>query len=373
MEKTIDVIVCGHLCLDMLPTMDQVQLGELPTPGHLFEVGPMHVSTGGVVSNTGLALQRLGIAVRLMSNVGDDLLGRMILAFLANRDPVLTEHIRVKKGSESSYSVVLSPEKVDRIFLHYTGTNASFNSADVDYGAAAQARIFHLGYPPLLPGLIADAGEEITSLFQRVKAAGTITSLDMTLPDPQSFSGRVDYRRLLTRALPYIDIFVPSIEETLYMLRRSDFDRWHGNILNMISAPYLDDLADELFALGETAIVGFKLGELGLYLRTGGLERISRLAALPLNPDAWTDRCIWQPAYVVDVVGTTGAGDSAYAGFLAALIKGLTPDDAAGWACAVGACNVEAADATSGVQTWTATAQRIAAGWPLSAKRLPGC
>ena len=373
MEKAIDVIVSGHLCLDLLPTMDHIRLDELPVPGHLFEVGPMHISTGGVVSNTGLALNRLGVNVRLMSNVGDDLIGRLILAFLAGRDPALTQSIRVKAGSASSYSVVLSPEKVDRIFLHCTGTNASFNAGDVDYAVAAQARLFHLGYPPLLPGLISDDGEEIASLFRRVKQSGTITSLDMALPDPQSASGRVDYRRLLARALPFVDIFIPSIEEILFMFRRSDFDRWHGTVLPAISAQYLDDLADELLALGASAVVGFKLGELGVYLRTGGLDRFKRLVGLSLNAEAWANRCIWQPAFEIDVVGTTGAGDAAYAGFLAALIKGLAPDDAARWSCAGGACSVEAADATSGVQSWDATYQRLAAGWQTSPRRLNGC
>ena len=117
MEKPIDVIVSGHLCLDLLPMMDNVRLSDLPSPGHLFEVGPMNFSTGGAVSNTGLALHKLGVSVGLMSNVGDDLIGRMILAFLENRDPVLTKHIHTKIGQASSYTLVLSPKQVDRIFF----------------------------------------------------------------------------------------------------------------------------------------------------------------------------------------------------------------------------------------------------------------
>ena len=56
---------------------------------------------------------------------------------------------------------------------------------------------------------------------------------------------------------------------------------------------------------------------------------------------------IWHPAFQVDVAGTTGAGDAAYAGLLAALMRGLEPEACARMACAVAACNIEAADATT--------------------------
>ncbi len=363
MDKPIDVLVSGHLCLDLLPAMEHIRLNELTSPGHLFETGPMSVSTGGAVSNTGLALHRLGVKVGLMSNVGDDLIGRLIVDFLANRDPALAQHIRVKQGQPSSYTVVLSPEKVDRIFLHCTGTNATFTSDDIDYGVAAQARIFHLGYPPLLPGLTINDGEELARLFERVHETGTITSLDMTLPDPAGASGKVDWRRLLARTLPYVDIFVPSIEEILFMLRRGDYDTWRGDLLKHVSRAYLDQLADELLDMGVSAVVGFKLGEYGIYVRAGSAARFDRLRQLPIQISQWSERCVWHPAFEVDVVGTTGAGDSAYAGFLTAMLKGLSIDDAARWACAVGACNVEAADATSSIRTWAATQQRMESGW----------
>jgi sugar/nucleoside kinase (ribokinase family) len=72
------------------------------------------------------------------------------------------------------------------------------------------------------------------------------------------------------------------------------------------------------------------------------------------------------------VVGTTGAGDAAYAGLLAALYHGLDPAAVVQWAAAVGACNVETADATSGIRTWAATQARLEANWPLSPARVPG-
>jgi sugar/nucleoside kinase (ribokinase family) len=369
--KPVDIIAAGHLCLDLIPDMLHVRLENLAIPGKLYETGPIRISTGGSVSNTGLALHRLGVSVSLMSIVGEDLIGQVILNYLAARDPALTEAITVNSGQPSSSTLVLSPHDTDRTFMHCAGTNTSFSSADIDFKRVEQAKLFHLGYPPLLPALIDHDGDELALIFQKAKAAGAVTSMDMVVPDPNAHSGQVNWPVILRKTLPYVDIFLPSIEEILFMLRRADHDAWSPNVLPYLNRHYLHDFADELLALG-SVIVGFKLGEMGLYLRTGSTDALERLNRLKLDTPAWTDVELWSPAFLVEVAGTTGAGDSAYAGFLASLLRRLRPDEAIRWACAVGACNVEATDSTSGVRTWEETAARLAAGWPARPERLPG-
>ena len=370
MDEHIDIIVSGHLCLDLIPAMADVSLEALPSPGRLFEVGPLTIGTGGAVSNTGLALHRLGVDVRLLAAVGDDLLGGLIVAALRERDPRLAEYIRIAQGEPSSYSVVLSPGKADRIFLHCAGANSTFGAASIDYALLHPARIFHLGYPPILPRTIADDGAELAQIFERARAAGPATSLDMALPDPEGPSGKVNWPRILERTLPHVDIFLPSIEEIMFMLRRPDFDRWRGRMADHLTVHYLSRLADELIAMG-VGIAGFKLGEMGFFIRTAPSDRIARISRLALPIADWADIELWAPVFHVQVVSTVGAGDSAYAGFLAALLRGLSPEETVRWACAVGACNVEAADATSGIRDWEATARRLAAGWPQAENRLP--
>ena len=369
--NTIDIIVSGHLCLDLLPRMAHVPLAALSSPGRLFEVGALDYATGGSVSNTGLALRQLGLNVRLMALVGEDLIGQAVISLLRARDAALTEQIIAQPGYPTSYTIVLAPERVDRIFLHCTGTNDVFGAANVDFALLPQARLFHLGYPPLLPQLYAEDGTQLETIYRQAYATGVITSLDMALPDPDGPSGQADWVRIFERTLPYLDIFLPSIEEIIYALRKPDFLAWRGNLKSFLTAQYLSHLADEILA-GGAAVVGFKLGELGLYLKTGRRDRLERLRRLGIAPDEWADREIYAPAFEVEVVGTTGAGDSAYAGFLAAALRGLSPEEAVRWSCAVGACNVEAADATSGVRTWEATSARLAAGWNTRTERLAG-
>lgn len=370
MTDDIDIIVSGLLCLDILPDMANVPLEALSSPGKLYETGQIILATGGAVSNTGLALYTLGTRVRLLAAVGDDLLGQIILQFLRNLDPALTEMITVQPAQPSSYSVVLSPQNMDRIILHCAGPNDTFNAGNVDESLVKQARIFHFGYPTLMPEMIVNDGASLTELYRKVKAVGVVTSLDTALPDPTQLSGRVNWPIIFKNALPYVDIFIPSLEESVFMLRRADYDAWRGDVLAHIDRDYLRAMADELLAMG-AVISGFKLGALGLYLRTGNTG-FNRLARLNLNTADWAGIELWQPPFEVDVAGTTGAGDAAYAGFLKSLLLGLSPQQALRMACAVGSCNVEKADATSSIRAWDETRARIAMGWKMSDVRLPG-
>ncbi len=365
-----EVIVSGHICIDLLPDMEAVPLQGLAAPGKLFEVGPLVITTGGAVSNTGLALHTLGANVGLMTTVGSDVLGQTLISILTQHNQRLGQLIRVQQNRSSSYSILLSPEHQDRIILHCTGPNAFFGMNDIEFDLVADAKIFHLGYPPFLPALTAHEGEELVRIFERAQA-DVVTSMDMAHPDPNGPSGQQNWRAILEKTLPFVDVFLPSIEEILFMMRRNDYDHWGGDVMPHIRRPYLQALAEELIAMGG-AIVGFKLGEMGIYLHTtGDGTRLKTLANLPVKLEEWLDVDTWHPSLDVEVVGTTGAGDAAYAGFLASMLRGLPPHETIRMATAVGACNCEAADATSSILSWEATVNRLGTGWQTVQTMLP--
>lgn len=366
----IDAIAAGHICVDLIPqfTTDAgADLSAYLAPGRLSEVGPMPLATGGSVSNTGLNLKRLGVDTRLMGKVSDDLLGRAILEIVHRYGPELAETMIVVPGETSSYTVVIDPPHIDRIFLHCPGANHTFGASDVRYDLVAQARVFHLGYPPYLGRMYADGGSEMVEMFRRAKETGVTTSLDMAMPDPAGPSGAVDWQAMMRRAMPYVDLFLPSAEEWLFMVNRRRFDELTASVgpAGMLAALDVRDiraLGSEALDMGAKVVV-LKLGERGLYLRSarqiGGMGRGG-----PSDLRAWEGREMWAPPFVPDkLVGTTGAGDATIAGFIAALLHDLPPARALTIAAAVGACNVEAADALSGVRTWEETLARIDAGW----------
>lgn len=369
MEKT-RAVVAGHICLDVIPGLDHLTgQAELFQPGRLVTAGPAIFSTGGAVSNTGIALYRLGISTRLIGKVGLDPFGGIVRDLVAKVDPALSSGLVADPHEPTSYTVIISPPGRDRFFIHCPGANDAFCAQDIDLNLVAQADLFHFGYPPIMGLMYQSGGAELAEIFRRAKSTGVTTSLDLAFPDPDSSSGRADWQTILGKVLPDVDIFLPSLEEILYMLRRDTYHRLlqaagGESILPLVTPDLLADLAGQLIDLG-TKIVVIKMGDRGLFLRTADLDRLCRMGrALPPNPSAWASRELWAPCFRVKVVGTTGSGDATIAGFFSALLRGLLPIQAVNAAAAVGACNVEAADALSGIRAWDETLARIQSGWP---------
>jgi sugar/nucleoside kinase (ribokinase family) len=366
------VVVAGHICLDIIPGMGLHLAGSFWNnfqPGHLLEVGAATMTAGGLVSNTGLALHRLGIPTQLICKTGVDAFGTNIRHLVDTESPNLSAGILADAHVSTSYSLIISPLDVDRIILHNPGANHSFNAEDIDYALVSQSDLFHFGYPPVMRKMYENNGQGLVDLYKRAKKTGVTTSLDMCYPDPATEGGQADWVAILKATLPYVDIFLPSIEELLFMLRRSDYETMaqSGSLLDKVTPALLHNLSDELLSMGVRLAV-IKLGERGLYLRAARKQALEEMGrANPSNLEAWSDKEIWAPGFRVRVVGTTGAGDTTIAGFLSALLRGLSPEEAVIAAVAVGACNVEAPDALSGLRSWEETTQRINSGW----ERLP--
>jgi len=348
------IAVMGYLCLDLFP--DLSGCGQEPfIPGRLQEIGWCPAFPGGVVGNTGVALQRLGIPVKTAGRIGDDLFGRFIRDRLRQLIPGGIEHLRRADG-HTGYCIVLSPPRCDRMFLAYRGINDDLSADDADDAFLEEAAILHFGYPPLCRRFASDHGAELQKLFRHAHAHGLVTSLDMSLPSPGSFSYNLDWREFLCRTLPDTDLFLPSIEELKFMFGLS----------GGTSGAMLHALSERLLEFG-TAVVGMKLGSDGLYVRTSpNAARLSFIEALAdKGVDAWINREFVVPCRQVEVVGTTGAGDATIAGFLAGMFTGTSVEQAASLAVAVGACSVTASDAISGIVPLREVAEQVAAGQPV--------
>lgn len=342
-------------------------MSKILVPGKLVNVKNCVVSSGGPVSNTGINLVTLGIKTKLMGKIGNDFFGKGLLGLLEKRG--LSDSMTVVDGEETSYTVALAPPGIDRIFLHNPGANNTFCADDIDYDVVSKAKIFHFGYPPLMKKIYSDGGSELVKIFKRVKEMGITTSLDMSLPDAKSESGKVDWESLLKRLLPYVDIYLPSVEETMFMIDRPKFDylQSHGSghdILEPLTLDMLNELGDKLLAMGPK-IATCKSGYRGFYLRTASKEALSNMGpAQPADLDSWANRELHEEAYNIPVASATGSGDSSIAGFLAAYLNGKSIEEAIRIACTVGSQNITKMDAISGVKTWDETIEMAAQDRP---------
>ena len=366
-ENEINIVVAGHICLDMFPEFLDTKVTsfkELFVPGKLTNVSGMRISTGGAVSNTGIAMQILGANVFLIARTGDDFIGEAILNFLKKKASV--EGIKVVKGESSSYTIAIAPKGLDRVFLHNPGTNDTFCYDDVDFDLVKSAKLFHLGYPPLMKRLYQDDGEQLVKIYRKANELGIVTSLDFALPDPECLSGKVNWKKILKAVLPYVDFFLPSLEEVLFALDKRKFLKLRENakgkeLIHLVDGNELTQLSNALLNYG-TKIVGLKCGSRGFYVKTTSKDKLARINGIDINN--WSERQLWEPTYhVTKFTSAAGSGDSAIAGFLIGFLKGETIEMCLKCACMCGAQNVQVLDAVSGVKNWEQTTREIKSGW----------
>ncbi len=350
------VIVAGHICLDVIPSLPPGSRRRSPEPGSLLPLGPVTLSVGGCVGNTGIALHRLGLRPSLVAHVGDDRLGGVLADLLHDAVPEDAAQLRVIPGGSTSYSLITNRPREDRAIQHHPGVNATFVADDVPDDLLQGAALLHVGYPPLMAAMVADDGRELRRLLVRARALGLTTSVDMASVGRGFGPDRISWRTLLERVLPEVDVFMPSLTEAAHLLGR----RIRRAELGAPRLASVAAMAGELVEMG-VAVAGIKLGADGLYVRTAPTARLA--AASGGIPAGWAGRELYSTVFETQVVGTTGAGDSTIAGFLFGLLSGMPLDAAITAACAVGGSSTEASDGTSGVMSWPRIERRLEAGW----------
>jgi len=384
MHRRNKVIVAGHVCLDITPVFSSKEQGKLEqifVPGKLIHMDEADVHTGGCVANTGLAMKLLGMDVSLMGKVGKDNFGQAVANIF--KEYGVEAGLIIDEESTTSYSIVIAPQGIDRIFLHHPGANSTFSSNDVKDEQLEDVALFHFGYPPLMRQMYINEGEELISLFKRIKSKGIVTSLDMAAVDPNSEAGKQDWKKILNGLMPYVDIFAPSAEELCYMLDPERFSEWNKraagkDLIEILSIQEdVDPLGRQLIDMG-AKIVLIKCGSPGLYYRTASVNDIASIGnrnsiiegkslynGLISDPSRWCDRNGFEKSYKPHrIISATGAGDTTIAAFLASIIKDYPIEKCLQMATATGALNVTEYDALSGLKTFPELEEMINKGWP---------
>jgi sugar/nucleoside kinase (ribokinase family) len=310
--NAIDCIVCGTCVADIL--VRPVPLSLPVGGGRLFHVEPIEVTTGGIVCNSGTAMQRLGLRAAASSLVGDDLWGGVVRARLEG-EGIDTAAIESHPTLATSTTAVLIDPSGERSFAHHVGAPQAIDLAFIKRQAAlfGNSRMALLGYYGLLPSLEPVLADAVAA----IKATGCRVAVET--------GGSGGTLAQIGPALRHVDIYVPSLDEALHQTGVSD--------PREIIACYRRH--------GAGGIVGVKLGTQG--------------AVLSPTPDEFIEiPCLPAPGPVVD---TTGAGDSFLAGLLTGLLRGMPVREAGLLGAATAACCVTGLGATAGLRSFDETLQ----------------
>jgi sugar/nucleoside kinase (ribokinase family) len=246
---------------------------SFPVPGKEVLVQDFAMVLGSATAIMAMGLARLGTPVAFVGRVGDDVWGRYCLEDMSSRGIDLT---RVIKGGGLKTGVTVSiSDRQDRALVTYLGAISALTGADVPDSSLTGVDHLHVSSFFFQEGLRPD----LPQLFARARAAGLTTSLDTGF-DP---SGGWDAG--LRETLRETDLFFP-------------------NEVELAALTGTDDPVEGLRRLenGQTRVVA-KLGRSGAMAVEGG-------------------QVVRVPAYPVETVDTTGAGDSFNAGFLHRWLQG---------------------------------------------------
>ena len=296
-------IVClGILVADVVGR----PLKEFPAPGRLVLVDDMGLYMGGCAANTGSDLVKMGLPVEVIGKVGQDSFGDFLIRKL-HQSGVGTRGVKRDAEVGSSATMVIVDPDGERRFIHYIGANARLTFDDIDISLVESASLFHLGGAFILPGI---DGAPSVNLLHQARRAGVITFLDPV------WDAKGRWLQILGPYLPNTDYFLPSLPE--------------AQAMTGLQEPL--EAARALLDLG-AQVVGLKMGADGCLVisRDGEVIRL--------------------PAYQVEAVDATGAGDAFVAGFMAGIWFSWPLEKTARFANAVGALCVTGIGASGGVRS----------------------
>mgnify|MGYP001078571077 CR=1 FL=1 len=293
------VLCCGNIVFDVLVR----PVSELRW-NTTHWVDSIRHTMGGNGANTAFALGVLGARVRLLGWIGADPAGAFLLDKLAAAGVDLSGVRRGRAPTATTVSLV-NPQG-DRFLLHAPGVSleAFADPPELDAPLLEGMTHFHLANPFAIPGLRRHGH----ALLRQARAAGLVTSTDTGWDQ----HGR--WMQDLAQALAWTDLVFVNREETLGLTGSSDLCE-----------------AARIFAGYGVRMAVFKLGAEGCAVwRDGEIIRV--------------------PAFEVEVVDTTGAGDCFAGAYLAALLEGRDPATAARFANAAAALSVTQLGATEGLR-----------------------
>ena len=354
------IIVAGSVVLDIIMTIDPAVKRGIETlfmQGKTTNIDGVAMYLGGVIGNTGLALHKMGLPVCLICKVGNDRIGKIVLEIINEfgTDNKLT----IVDDCTSSAAVAITPPGMDKMSFFHIGAAQTFDVDDAPADELAAADLFHFGYPPAMKKLYANNGEGLEKLFAKAQKAGATTSVDMTMIDLKSEAGKQDWNTILNRMLLHTDIYLPSIEETLFLMDRKRYLELASragskNLIDELDIQEITSLADQLLSMGP-AIIMIKMGKKGLYLRTADENRLKSAGrAAPENLTVWAGRELWCEAVDTNpIISSTGAGDTAIAGFLAAYLNGAGPVEALEMASVAASICISSPDTVSKIDHYS--------------------
>ncbi len=280
----------------------------IPAGGGINFVEEIRMNPAGTAAGAVMNAAKMGIKTATVACVGNDAQGQFILDTY-QRMGIDCSMVQVTDEKSTSATILTIRPNGERPALHCKGASDVLFVAEEDFDKVCNARFLHHGGTGFLKAM--DQGQS-AKLLAHAKKKGLTTTFDVLGPQKETLAS-------IEQCLPYVDYFMPSMEEAVLLSGRTD----------------PKDVADFFIDRGAGACI-FKWGDKGSYIRTRDMaERL--------------------PAFKVNASDTTGCGDSYCGGFVAGLAKGFDLIEACRLATAVSGLVATALGSDAGVVDYETT------------------
>ena len=297
-----DVVGIGLNATDTVLTVPHFPAygGKVPFHGEFYSVG-------GQVASAVVTCARLGLRSKYIGTVGDDERGRLQLESLRSSG-VNIDHVQQRKNcaNQSAY-IVIDESTGERTVFWSRPDCLKLLPDEIDAGQITCASLLHID------------GHD-TPAMEHAAAIARTHGIPVTVDVDTMYAG-------FDRVLPLVD----------YLIASSEFPaRWTGD----------EDPFGALTAIRQR--FGMKMAAMTLGAH----------GALALHEG----RFIYSPAFVVNCVDTTGAGDVFHGAFCYAVLQQMPIAEALGFANAMAALNCTAVGARGGIATLAEARSLMARG-----------
>lgn len=279
------IVVVGSINLDLVGSAPR-----LPCPGETITGSGFSVFHGGKGANQAIAVARLGYPAAMVAKVGEDEFGGRLRRAL-RASGVLVRNVGVAAGVSSGVALITVDRAAQNAIVVIPGANGEVRPKDIDDASALLASAAMILAQLEIP---LDTVEHLAHEAQRFHVP---LMLD---PAPA--------RRLPARLLQMVTYLTPNETESATLCNRAPC---------LLSPAAAAEQARRLRAMGPQNVI-IKMGSQGAYVSAAGFER-------------------FVPAFRVDSVDSTAAGDAFNAGLAVGITMGKGLEESCRFACAVAA------------------------------------
>ena len=299
MGNKYDIITTGMALVDSIVTGYETE----PVYGRVYRAEQGALYAGGEAVNSAIAASKLGMNTAIFCHLGDDEAGKLVEAALKHFG-VATDAI-IKDQHPTPVSTLLVDHNGDRSSITNTAHRYNFRPDEhpeniVGAKAVIIGSLFRAPF---------DDAEIIHRFLKKVKDSGSIVFADTKIPNFRKLSLE-DIRD----SLPMIDYITPNEDEARYYTGKSE----------------PEVMAEVFYETGVKNVI-IKLGSKGCYFRTSQDKGFI-------------------PAYDIQAIDATGAGDHFVAGLAAEILRGAGLRQALEFASACGAICATAAGACTALE-----------------------